>query len=589
MNSLSPTSRSEYSPENSMSSSRGFLLLLLLATVSTSDAFWAFVPTRSTGSILSFDSKAMHAARPSSSNTFLRVPRATGQDDDAEEGTSTNLKSAAAPDKASYQLHPRTTPIGFNPTISLNLKHQMKHVPLDVPIPATFVADTSLPTDIGQFRLRAYRTPQSNNEFSGTEPSVIYNPDMPPFGEDGKFKKDVPIRIHDQCFTSEVFRSQRCDCKEQLKMAMEYVNENGGAVIYLQQEGRGIGLANKIAAYSLQDSGMDTVDANLHLGFPEDARVYGAVRSILEDMKIESIQLMTNNPRKVQRLRSLGVDISSTMPMVVPKTNPHNHRYLEAKHQRMAHTNLSPLFSAEMKVKTANQASLNINMDSPDSEEGVVARDDGYCFGRESVEEAIAAVKRGEMIVVVDDMNRENEGDLIMAADACKPEDMATIVRYSSGVICVGMDGERMDQLKLPPMLKNNEDPKGTAFSVTVDATKAHGISTGISAGDRAKTCNLLASPDTTALDFSRPGHIFPLRAREGGVLTRDGHTEAAVDFSVLAGRGAAGILCEIVSEENPTEMARLPELKRFAEQHGYVLTSIVDLAQYRRDTERSS
>lgn len=395
----------------------------------------------------------------------------------------------------------------------------------------------------------------------------------------------------------------RCDCKEQLKMAMEYVNENGGAVIYLQQEGRGIGLANKVAAYSLQDDGMDTVDANLHLGFPEDARVYGAIQSILQDMKIGSIRLMTNNPRKVQRLRALGVKITDTMPMVVPKTNQYNHRYLQAKHQRMAHTNLSPLFAngqIESSHKQSSRTQLNgvsgsstqtynyenAQVEEEVEEEGVTAREDGYCFGRQSVEDAIEAMRRGEMVVVVDDMNRENEGDLIMAAGACTPEAMATIIRYSSGVICVGMEGQRMDELKLPPMLVNNEDPKGTAFSVTVDATKAHGLSTGISATDRSKTCNLLASGASVATDFSRPGHIFPLRAREGGVLTRDGHTEAAVDLSVLAGWGPAGILCEIVSEENPTEMARLPELKRFSKEHGMVLTSIVDLAQYRRDTE---
>jgi 3,4-dihydroxy 2-butanone 4-phosphate synthase/GTP cyclohydrolase II len=430
-------------------------------------------------------------------------------------------------------------------------------------------------------------------------------------------------------------------------MALEYISENGGAIIYLQQEGRGIGLANKVAAYSLQDEGMDTVDANLHLGFAADARQYGAVPNILKDMKIGSIQLMTNNPRKVQRLQKLGVEISETLPMVVPKTNPYNHRYLEAKHNRMAHANLSPLFvkngnmvpkrmsladdyvtdGEEMAANavqvslTANNTTTAIELDQVESstsatdeeEAGVTAREDGYCFGRESVEEAIAAVKDGKMVVVVDDMDRENEGDLIMAADACTPEDMAKIVRYSSGVICIAMEGKRMDELNLPPMLVNNEDPKGTAFTVTVDATKEHGrskicgsdfcdafiqdyhfsffvfllgITTGISATDRAKTVNLLADPEAKAVDFARPGHIFPLRSREGGVLTRDGHTEAAVDLSVLAGRGRSGILCEIVSEENPTEMARLPELKRFCREHGFVLTSIVDIAQYRREQE---
>mmetsp|Transcript_13301 Transcript_13301/g.32474 ORF Transcript_13301/g.32474 Transcript_13301/m.32474 type:complete len:769 (+) Transcript_13301:433-2739(+) len=492
---------------------------------------------------------------------------------------------------------------------------------VDRPIPAEFVAETNLPTEVGQFRLRAYRSRQSDtNEYVGREPSVIYATGNPPFGADGRLKQDVPIRIHDQCITSEVFGSQRCDCSQQLNMALKYVSEHGGCVIYLQQEGRGIGLANKVAAYSLQDVGLDTVDANLHLGFPEDARQYGVIPSILDDMQIGSVQLMTNNPRKVDRLRALGVQVDNTIPMVVPETNPHNYRYMEVKHDRMNHTNLSPLLAEERQGKAfftkkmpslaqtyisegeemaanAVQVSLNVidedgltaMVDDDESQEGVTARGDGYCFGRKSVEDAVDAVREGKMVVVVDDMDRENEGDLIMAADACTPEDMAKIVRYSSGVICIAMDGERMDELGLPPMLQNNEDPKGTAFTVTVDATKEHGITTGISATDRAKTVNLLANPNAKVTDFARPGHIFPLRAREGGVLTRDGHTEAAVDLSALAGRHRSGILCEIVSEENPTEMARLPELKRFCREHGFVLTSIVDIAQYRRDTEGSN
>jgi hypothetical protein len=277
-------------------------------------------------------------------------------------------------------------------------------------------------------------------------------------------------------------------------MALKSVAEHGGAIIYLQQEGRGIGLANKVAAYALQDVGMDTVDANLHLGFPEDARHYGAVPSILNDMKIGSIQLMTNNPRKVDKLKMLGVKVQNTLPMVVPATNPDNHRYMVAKHDRMDHQNLESLFIntnidaddettttvigenfvTEGEVMAANAIKVSLAL-SDENYEGVLAQDNGYCFGRESVEEAIAAMKKGNMVVVVDDMNRENEGDLIMAADACTPEDMAFIVRYSSGVICIAMDGDRMDKLKLPPMLINNEDPKGTAFTVTVDATKEHG------------------------------------------------------------------------------------------------------------------
>jgi len=281
-------------------------------------------------------------------------------------------------------------------------------------------------------------------------------------------------------------------------MALKHVARHGGAVVYLQQEGRGIGLANKVAAYALQDVGMDTVDANLHLGFPEDCRNYGAVPSILHDMKIGSIKLMTNNPRKVIRLRELGIKVDDTVPMVVPTTNPYNHRYLEAKHGRMDHQNLEHLFEdrenqknpspATMIEKTLTaesgeeMATLAVKMsltmiNGDDNEAGCIARDDGYCFGRQSVEAAITATRDGKMVVVVDDMNRENEGDLIMAADACTPEDMAFIVRYSSGVICIAMDEERMEQLNLPQMISNNEDPKNTAFTVTVDAATKHGAS----------------------------------------------------------------------------------------------------------------
>lgn len=377
-------------------------------------------------------------------------------------------------------------------------------------------------------------------------------------------------------------------------MALKYVQENGGCIIYLQQEGRGIGLANKVAAYSLQDVGYDTVDANLHLGFPEDIREYGVIPGILRDMEIDRIELMTNNPRKVNELESLGVVVEKTIPMVVPNTNPYNHRYMLTKRDRMDHENFSrlssPLPMAERILSRGDKSAANAVrisvMESESIEEsGVVAREDGYCFGKQSVVDAIRAVEAGEMIIVVDDLSRENEGDFIMAADAVTPLQMAKIIRYSSGVICVGMEGERMDGLKLPPMVRDNEDPKETAFAVSVDGTKEHGITTGISAADRAKTVQLLANSDTKHTDFNRPGHLFPLRAKSGGVLERDGHTEASVDFCRLAGRSPCGILCEIVSEDNPEEMMRLPELKRFAKSHGYIITSIADLIQYRKET----
>lgn len=291
-------------------------------------------------------------------------------------------------------------------------------------------------------------------------------------------------------------------------MSLQYIQKHGGAIIYLQQEGRGIGLANKVAAYALQDVGMDTVDANLHLGFAEDCRQYGVVPSILADMGIGSIRLMTNNPRKVNRLVALGVQVVDTVPVVVPEANPYNRKYLETKIDRMEHSNLSPLFKNGMMVKkksplaetyvtdgeemcanavhislmkneTMDSSSVTFVPDTTDDNDsqlaGVTASEDGYCFGRESVEDAVDAMAQGKMVVVVDDMDRENEGDFIMAADMCEPKDMATIIRYSSGVICVAMEGSRMDALQLPAMVTNNEDPKGTAFSVSVDATKEHG------------------------------------------------------------------------------------------------------------------
>jgi hypothetical protein len=301
-------------------------------------------------------------------------------------------------------------------------------------------------------------------------------------------------------------------------MSLEYIRENGGAIIYLQQEGRGIGIANKVAAYALQDVGFDTVDANTHLGFPEDARKYGVVPSMLRDMGIDSIRLITNNPRKIERLLDLGVDVSGTIPMVVPKANPYNRKYLETKKDRMNHTNFGTMLSSSPgSIMSSDYSHVNAMMndrnnnvgpdaggksslaeeyindgeemaanaitgalaapldDADDQLSGVVAAKDGYCFGRKSVEDAIDAVGRGELIVVVDDESRENEGDFIMAAEKCTPEAMAEFIRYSSGVICIGMEGKRMDELELPPMVVNNEDPKGTAFSVSVDATKEHG------------------------------------------------------------------------------------------------------------------
>ncbi|WP_295642129.1 bifunctional 3,4-dihydroxy-2-butanone-4-phosphate synthase/GTP cyclohydrolase II [uncultured Corynebacterium sp.] len=199
----------------------------------------------------------------------------------------------------------------------------------------------------------------------------------------------------------------------------------------------------------------------------------------------------------------------------------------------------------------------------------------------DDVSAAIADIKAGKAVVVVDDEDRENEGDLIFAAELATPELVSFMVRYSSGYICVGMPNNDCDRLGLPPMVARNEDVRGTAYTVTVDA--AEGIDTGISAIDRARTIKLLADPQSTIGTFNRPGHVVPLRAREGGVLVRQGHTEASVDLAVAAGLQPAGALCEIVSEEDPTTMARLPELRRFADKHDLKLISIEQLVEWKR------
>jgi len=200
------------------------------------------------------------------------------------------------------------------------------------------------------------------------------------------------------------------------------------------------------------------------------------------------------------------------------------------------------------------------------------------------IEKAIAAIGRGDIVVVVDDADRENEGDLIMAAGFATAERIAFFLNHTSGLICIPMTGERLDHLQLPPMVVDNTDSNRTAFTVSVDYRP--GTTTGISATDRAATIAALIDPATKATDLTRPGHMLPLRYREGGILKRGGHTEAAVDLARLAGLYPAGVLCEVVTEDK-TGMARLPELQRFAARHGLLVISIADLIHYRRQSEK--
>jgi 3,4-dihydroxy 2-butanone 4-phosphate synthase / GTP cyclohydrolase II len=199
-----------------------------------------------------------------------------------------------------------------------------------------------------------------------------------------------------------------------------------------------------------------------------------------------------------------------------------------------------------------------------------------------TIPEAIDDIAQGRIVIVVDDADRENEGDLIVAAEKVTPETIAFMVRYTSGVICMPVLGERLDELSIPLMVAANTDHQGTAFTVSVDARR--GVTTGISAADRAMTIRTLIDPATLPEDVLRPGHIFPLRYREGGVLRRAGHTEAAVDLARLAGLYPAGVLCETVNDDGT--MARLPDLARFAKEHDLRLISIADLIDYRRRRE---
>ncbi len=201
-----------------------------------------------------------------------------------------------------------------------------------------------------------------------------------------------------------------------------------------------------------------------------------------------------------------------------------------------------------------------------------------------TVEEILADLKAGRMVIIMDDEERENEGDLIMAAERATPQSVAFMIRHTSGILCVPMEEEWLDRLDLPQMVANNSESHRTAFTVSVDAVS--GTTTGVSSSDRARTIRTLARPDAGATDFTRPGHIFPLRARRGGVLVRTGHTEAAVDLCRLAGMQPVGVICELMNDDG--SMARRQDLHAFAVRHELKIGTIADLIRYRLRNERS-
>ncbi|HUG07471.1 MAG TPA: bifunctional 3,4-dihydroxy-2-butanone-4-phosphate synthase/GTP cyclohydrolase II [Acidimicrobiia bacterium] len=199
------------------------------------------------------------------------------------------------------------------------------------------------------------------------------------------------------------------------------------------------------------------------------------------------------------------------------------------------------------------------------------------------IEDIVDAIKRGEMVIMVDDADRENEGDLIVAAEDVTPDNIGFMLRYTSGIICMPVIGERLDELEVPMMVAKNTDIRRTAFTISIDA--AQGTTTGISAADRCRTIHAVIDPETKPSDLARPGHMYPLRYEPGGVLKRAGHTEAAVDLVELAGKYPAAVLAEVMNDDG--SVAKLPELERFAKEHGLLIGTIADLIAYRRQQEK--
>jgi 3,4-dihydroxy-2-butanone 4-phosphate synthase/GTP cyclohydrolase II len=370
------------------------------------------------------------------------------------------------------------------------------------------------------------------------------------------------VRIHSQCFTSEVLGSLRCDCNDQLEIAMRSIAAEGrGAVIYEHQEGRGIGLMAKLQSYALQDTGLDTIDANHALGFRTDYRDFRLPAAVLQELGISRLRLLSNNPRKAEALSMAGIEVVDRIACEAPP-NRHALAYLRAKKERLGHT-LTMMPAADTRHFEPTTA------------------DDPLRFP--SIDSALVELRAGRMIVVVDDEDRENEGDLVMAADMVTPEAINFMAMHGRGLICLAMTGERLDELEIPAMVPQNTALHDTAFTVSIDAI-GQDVTTGISAHDRAYTIAAAIDPSSTPADFARPGHVFPLRARPGGVLERRGQTEAAVDLASLAGLYPAGVICEIMNDDGT--MARGPDITKFCNKHDLQMISVADLARYRFDSD---
>lgn len=387
------------------------------------------------------------------------------------------------------------------------------------------------------------------------------------------------VRIHSQCLTGEALGSLRCDCAAQLHMALSLISQEGtGVLVYEQQEGRGIGLMAKLQAYQLQDQGLDTVQANEHLGFKADYRDYRLPAEILKSLGIRQVRLLSNNPDKIAALVRADIEVMERIPCEVDG-GIFAQGYLDTKKLRCGHllnSRMAPIpRSPQNSCLTAKRRTKETAAKRSPMQRVTPFTD---------VETGLAELRAGRMLVLVDDEDRENEGDLTLAAEKVTPEAINFMAAYGRGLICLSLSGDKTERLLLGPMSPRNTSQFGTAFTESIDAL-GRGVTTGISAYDRAQTVLAAIDPATRPEELARPGHIFPLRARDGGVLVRAGQTEASVDLAHLAGLTPAAVICEIMNDDGT--MARVPDLTRFCERHHLKMLTVAEVIRYRMAHER--
>ena len=420
----------------------------------------------------------------------------------------------------------------------------------------TFIAECIMPTDRGMYRLRSYRYKGAKMVWRNGERVLEWTEMEPVVMVAGDFrgKKGLVVRVHDQCFTSEVLGSKRCDCKEQLDMALTYIQKHGGAIIYMPQEGRGIGLANKIAAYELQDGGLDTVDANRHLGFDDDERSYDCVPDILADMEIASVELVTNNPYKVRLLTDLGVTIDRTRPSLVAP-NTFNAQYLRTKASRMAHS---------------------LNLDE-DAEPGAAPVE--KLFGPESVRSAAAELRRGRPVAMLDG----NVAYLLVGAAQAQAASLAFAARFTAGVTIVALEPVRGAEV-------------ATCWARGRDETSGRGCAALLTAEERADVLRQLVDTSISPADLVCTSDLEPVAVADGASdgpalalhLSRLGQavdgTPVAADVQGIGG-GFGTAMTALLSADGGAAMAA-DEASRFATQHGIFMTSAADVLALLRANE---